>query len=243
MSRLFSRRQRLRALYIKEARAFFDTPAAYVVTAILLVVFGYLYGTPLFLQGQASLEGFVDAAPLLLLFFVPAVSMRLYSEEYKSGTIELLGTLPAEDWEVLAAKYAAALTLVGFLLSLTAAYPVVLWFLGSPDWGAVAGSYAGLGLTAAVFAAIGLWASASTRNQIVAFMLAFAACFALFLAGKLHAFLPPAAARVADFAGVDAHLENLARGVLDTRDLLYFASVIAFSLFMALRAARRAARG
>lgn len=231
----------LRALYGKELKAYFDTPAAYVVTIVLLLISGYLFSAPLFLANRAVLAGFTESAPLLLLFFMPAVTMRLYSEELKSGTIELLQTLPVRDEEVLAAKFLAAMTVATFMLAGTLVYPLTLALLGDPDGGAVAGAYAGLWLTCALLASIGLWTSSMTRNQIIAFIGAFLLGFALFLLGKVRDLLPPAAARLADFLGLDSHLSSISRGVVDTRDLLYYAGFCAFFLYLAYlnRCARR----
>lgn len=232
MSSLRARFPVFAALYRKELRSFFDTPAAYVVTIVLLLISGYLFATPLFLQNRAVLSSFTDIAPLLFLFFVPAVTMRLYSEEFKAGTMEILATLPVEDEEVLAAKYLAAMTVIAFMLAGSLVYPISLGALGNPDWGVVACSYLGLLLTAAVLAAIGLWASSLTRNQIVAFIISFLLGFALFLMGKMHDFVPGGLSVVTDFLGFDAHLAGISRGVVDSRDLLYYASVSGFFLYL-----------
>jgi len=229
---------RTKALYLRELRGYFDTPAAYVVAIVNLLLSGYLFASPLFLQNRAVLDSFTSAAPLLFLFFIPAVTMRLYSEELKSGTYELLATLPVLDEEILAAKYLAALTVFTFMLAGTLLYPVTLFALGRPDWGAAAGAYAGLWLTGACLAAIGVWASSLTRNQVVAFIIAFLIGFVLFAAGKVHDFMPPGAAALADFLGFDSHLNRLARGVLDTRDLAYYASVAGYFLYLAALDAR-----
>jgi ABC-2 type transport system permease protein len=220
-----------RTLYLKELRSYFDNFTAYAVTIVLLLVSGYLFASPLFLAGAAELSAFTETAPLLLVFFMPAVTMRLYSEEYKDGTIEILNSLPVADPQVLAAKYLAALTLAAFMLAGTLAYPVTLFAFGEPDPGALAGAYLGLWLTSAMLAAAGVWASALTRNQALAFIASFLAGFVLFLAGKVGVFMPPALAGAADFIGLDSHLGNLSRGVLDTRDLLYYAGFTAFFLY------------
>ena len=220
------------ALYAKETRAYFNTPAAYIIAVAFLLITGYLLAQPLFLVGQASVGGLLELAPLLLTFFVPAVTMRLFSEEQKSGTIELLQTLPVEDHHILLAKYLAAVTLLWGVIALTALYPLVVGLLGPLDWGATAAGYLGLALAAATLAAIGTFASAMTRNQVVAFIIGFALAFTLYLVGKLDAFIPPALSSVVDFIGLDSHMHNMAKGVVDTRDLLYFATLSASFLFM-----------
>jgi ABC-2 type transport system permease protein len=221
------------AAYAKELRAIFDTLTAYVVSVVALLIMGYLFSSQVFLREQASLSTLIDTAPLLLVFFIPAVTMRLYSEEYKSGTIEVLDSLPLSDGEVLAAKYLGAMTLVTFMLAGTLAYPLTLWIFGEPDPGAVLGSYAGLWLTGALLAAAGTWASSLTRNPVAAFILAFLAGFSLFLLGKLGMLVPPALASLTDFMGLDSHLDSISRGVLDSRDLVYYACMIGFFLYAA----------
>ena len=141
-------------LYIKELRGYFDNLTAYLVTVVLLLIAGYLFSSTLFLQNQADLSAFTDVAPLLLIFFVPAITMRLYAEEYKDGTIEVLNSLPVRDEQVLAAKYLAAVTLSAFMLAGTLIYPLTLWFLAEPDVGGIAGTYAGLWLTTVLLAAV-----------------------------------------------------------------------------------------
>ncbi|MFH1724034.1 MAG: ABC transporter permease [Elusimicrobiota bacterium] len=220
------------ALYKKEMRANFDTLTAYVVTVVILLISGYLFASPMFLHNQADLSAFVGVTPLLFLFFIPAVTMRLFAEEYKSGTIEILATLPVRDGEVLAVKYLGALSLITFMLAGTLVYPVTLYILGKPDLGGIFGSYLGLWLTAGLLTAVGVWASSLTRNQIVAFILAFLVSFALFLLGKVNVFIPPALGSVADFLGLDSHLANISRGVLDTRDLLYYLGLSGFFLYV-----------
>lgn len=224
---------RILALYRKELRAYFDTPAAYVVTIVLLLISGYLFASPMFLHGRAVLDPFVSVAPLLLLFFIPAITMRLYSEELKSGTMEILATLPVGDEEILAAKLLGAMSLVSFMLAGTLVFPLTLSRLGSPDWGAVAGAYAGIWLTAGVLTSIGLWASSMTRNQVVAFILAFLFSFTLFLIGKVPDYLPQGLTATADFIGLDSHLDRIGRGVFDSRDILYYATMSGFFLYLA----------
>jgi len=220
-------------LYKKEARAFFNTPTAYIVVTAFLLITGYFFASPLFLMNSATLSTFTEMAPLLLVFFVPAVTMRLVSEELKAGTIELLSTLPVEDYTVLAAKYAAALTVLALALAGTALYPLSLAVLGHLDRGAAAGAYAGLFLSGAVLAAGGLLASTLTRNQIIAFILGFLLGFTLFLLGKVRTFVPLWLTPVTEFLGFDAHLDNLSRGIVDTRDLLYYLSLPGYFLYLA----------
>ncbi len=221
------------ALCRKELRAYFDNPTAYVITVVMLMISGYFFATPLFLAKQAVLTGFTTLAPLLFLFFIPAVTMRLYAEELKSGTIEILSTLPVNDADVIAAKYIAAMMVLCFMLAGTLPYPVTLARLGDPDWGAIVGSYAALFLTGAAFTAIGVWASSLTRSQIIAFIVAFLINFVIYFLGKIHDFVPEPLSAVTDYLGLDMHLDRMARGVLDSRDIIYFASVTGLFLYLA----------
>lgn len=233
MTQALGRWGRFRALYKKEARAYFNTPTAYIVVVAFLLITGYFFAQPLFIVNTASLSSILDVAPLLLVFFVPAVTMRLFAEETKSGTVEILATLPVEDAEVLLAKYAAALTVVALALAGTLTFPVTLGSLGRLDWGASAGAYAGLFLSAAVLAAGGLLASTLTRNQIIAFIFGFFIAFSLFLLGKVRTFVPLWLSPVTEFLGLDAHLDNLGKGIADSRDLLYYLSASGYFLYLA----------
>lgn len=224
---------RLRALYLKETAGYFNSPVAYILTVAFTLITGYFFAQPLFLANQSSIAGFVEVAPLLLVFFIPAVTMRQFAEEIKTGTLEILATLPVTDLEILLAKYLASMTLALFALAATVTYPATIVLLGRLDWGAALGSYAGLALTASVLAAAGLWASTLSRNQVVAFILAFLVGFSLFLFGKVHAFVPPGLQGVTDFLGLDSHLDSISRGLVDTRDLLYYASLSGWFLFLA----------
>lgn len=223
----------LRVLYAKELRAYFFTPAAYVVAAAYLLIVGWMFAAPFFLVGQASLSALIAPAPALLAFFAPAVAMRLFAEEAKTGTLEILLALPVAEWELVAAKFAAALSVALATLAFTALYPAVAGSLGRLDWGATLLGYVGLALTAALMTAAGTLASALTRSQVVAFIVGFALCFALAIAGNFADVLPPGPAALAAFLGVDSHLQALARGTLDLRDLVYFLSGTALFLFAA----------
>jgi ABC-2 type transport system permease protein len=219
-------------LYKKEALAYFNSPVAYIVSLVFLSITGYFFAQPLFLANLSSLDTFTDMAPLLLVFFMPAVTMRLYAEEHKEGTFELLSTFPVASEAVLVAKFLAAVTLLAFALAGTLAYPLTIAALGRLDWGAAFGIYLGLFLTGSALAAAGLFTSTLTRNQIVAFVLAFLIGFGLYVVGKLAPWTPEPLMPLVSFLGVDAHMGNLGRGVLDSRDLLYYASLIGLFLFL-----------
>jgi ABC-2 type transport system permease protein len=214
----------------KELSIMIHAPATYVIAVVFLLLTGWLFVSPLFQLNQSTLDTFFRPLPLIFTFLVPALTMRSFSEEFKSGTIEVLATLPIEDHEIVLAKYLASLGLIGALLSFTLVYPLVLLVIGRPDPGQLVGVYVSIVGLASFFTAIGLWASALTRNQVVAFIIGFFVCFIFFLLNRVADFLPGVLASFVRGFSVDAHFDALARGVLDTRDLLYWASGTAFFL-------------
>ena len=217
----------------RELGAYFNSPVAYIVITAFLVASGSLYFTQVFLIGEASLRGFFSMAPLIFIFFAPAVAMRLLAEEKRSGTIALLITLPVSDWQVVLGKFLAALGVMGAAVLLTLAYPITIAKYGELDWGVVIGGYLGLLFLGGVYLAIGLMASSWTKNQVVAFIIAFAISFALFLVGKLLDHVPASLAPVLRYISLDEHFTNIARGVIDSRDVIYYASLIGGCLFVA----------
>jgi ABC-2 type transport system permease protein len=157
--------------------------------------------------------------------------MRLFAEEFNLGSYEILLTLPVSFGDVILGKFLAAVCFVIAMLLPTLAYPLMIAWLGALDWGPVAGGYAGAVLLGAAFSAIGLFASSLTRNQIIAFIVGTAICFSLTLVDQMLFFLPRALLHVMAYLGADAHFQNIARGVIDSRDMLYFASVIFLGLY------------
>jgi len=220
----------------KELRAYFNSPVAYIVLTVFLLIVGYFFTAPLFLNGQATMRPLFSMVPLVFLFFVPAITMRLLAEEKRSGAIELLVTLPTRDWEIVLGKFAAAWLLIATAVLLTLVYTFSVSALGDLDGGETFGGYLGMLLLGGAFAAIGVWASSLTRNQIVAFIIALALIAALYLVGDLLALMPISLAPVLQFVSVSYHFENIARGVVDTRDLIYYFSLIFLMLYLANRA-------
>jgi ABC-2 type transport system permease protein len=181
-----------------------------------------------------------DIAPFIFLFFIPAITMSLFAEERRSGTLELLLTLPIQDWQVIAGKLLAATILLLTAIGLTLFYSLTIALLGDLDFGATFGGYLGLALFGMTCGSIGLLASSLTRNQIVAFILGFTIIFILYLMDKITPFVPGRAAGILQYLGIDYHYQNLLRGVIDTRDVLYYFSVTIFaSLLTAYNLARR----
>jgi ABC-2 type transport system permease protein len=217
------------AISRREFRTFFNSPIAYIVLGAFLLVSGWLFFSTLFVAGQASMRGFFGLAPILFVVFAPAISMRLLAEERKSGTLELLLTLPVKDWEVVLGKFLAALEMVAVGLALTFPYALAVSSLTAPggtfDWGPVVAGYLGLVLLAASLLALCLWASAISRNQIVGFVIGLVICFGFYFVDKFAFLFPASISELLEFLSVDHHFTNIARGVLDSRDVIFYLSL------------------
>jgi ABC-2 type transport system permease protein len=218
-------------IFKKEFRTYFVSPIAYIVISIFLIVTGWFFFSTFFLFNQANLRNFFSLLPVVFAFVVPAVTMRLFSEELNVGSYEILLTMPVTYREVVLGKFLASVAFVTAMLLPTLAYPVTITFLGDLDWGPVAGGYVGAILLGASFSAVGLFASSLTRNQIVAFIVGVAICFALVLIDKILFFLPTPLVGVLEYLGADYHFENISKGILDSRDIIYFLSLIFISLY------------
>ena len=231
------------SIFRKEINAFFSSPVAYIALGVFLLVMGLLMfvfpDTSLLNYKYATLDQLFELAPLIFIFLIPALTMRSFAEEWQTGTIELLITRPVSEWSIILGKYGASLVLILFALLPTWLYYYAVYRLGSPpgniDSGAVAGSYLGLFFLAAAFAAIGLFASSLSRSQIVAFVLATFLCFIFYYAFFLLSKLPVFVGRVdsiVQMLGIDYHYNSMSRGVVDSRDLIYFLGVIGIFLMM-----------
>ena len=218
-------------IFKKEFRTYFVSPIAYIVISIFLIVTGWFFFSTFFLFNQANLRNFFSLLPVVFAFVVPAVTMRLFSEELNVGSYEILLTMPVTYREVVLGKFLASVAFVTAMLLPTLAYPVTITFLGDLDWGPVVGGYVGAVLLGASFSAVGLFASSLTRNQIVAFIVGVAICFTLVLIDKILFFLPSPLVGVLEYLGADYHFENISKGILDSRDIIYFLSVIFISLY------------
>lgn len=228
------------AVFRRELSSSFDSPLAYIVVPVFLglVATFALWFQDIFAQGVVSLRTFFFWASLFFVVLVPAVTMRLFAEERRTGSLELLVTLPLSDLQVVMGKYLSALALLAVALLLTASYPVSMAILGDLDWGPVFGGYLGLLLLGAALCGIGTAASALTSNQMVAFLLAMVLCLLPFATGFFLHKVPAALLPVVQYLTFDYHFNNLARGVLDSRDLVYFLSVAATGLAVAVLALR-----
>ncbi|HSX59405.1 MAG TPA: ABC transporter permease subunit [Tahibacter sp.] len=229
----------VKTVFRRELASYFATPVAYVFIVIFLILAGamtFYYGE-FFERGRADLQPFFGFHPWLYLFLVPAIAMRLWAEERKSGTIELLLTLPITMWQAVVAKFLAAWAFVGIALALTFPIWITVNYLGDPDNGVIVASYLGSLLMAGAFLAIGSCLSAATRNQVVAFILTVVICFLLLMAGFpmvlgfFQSFLPQGIVDAIAGLSLFSHFQAISKGVVDLRDLVYFALTIVAWLY------------
>ncbi|MCB4756595.1 MAG: ABC transporter permease subunit [Elusimicrobia bacterium] len=215
-----------------------ESPIAYVVAIFFYGFIGTIFAPQFFMNGTASIEGVGMLAPWILWFVIPALTMGLISDEIRSGTFEPLSTLPLRDWEIVLGKFLGFAGLVALVIGGLLFYPFIITFLTSHpqgvDWGASIGLLAGLYFVCLLFGAMGLFASTLTKNQVVALILGMILCTIFFLLGQFYGLFPGVLSQLADFVGVGSHLNTLSRGVWDLRDLLYFASVILFFLYLSV---------
>ncbi len=212
-------------IFKKEFRAYFVSPIAYIVISIFLLVTGWFFFMTFFLYNQADLRNFFTLLPMIFSFVVPAITMRLFSEELNVGSYEILLTLPVTFRDVILGKFLASTAFITAMLIPTLAYPITVSAIGQLDWGPVVGGYIGAIMLGAAFSAIGLFASSLTRNQIIAFIIGLAICFALTLIDKMLFFLPQSLLGIFEYLGADFHFQNISKGIIDSRDILYFLSV------------------
>ena len=177
-------------IFSKEFKSYFLSPIAYIIIAIFLGITGFLFFSPFFLIGRADLRSFFSMLPIIFSFAIPAITMRSYSEELRSGSYEILITLPVTLLDVLLGKFLAVLSLVAIMILPTLSYPMFISLLGDLDWGPIMGGYLGALLLAASYCAIGLLASSLTRNQIVAFIVGLLFCFSLTMIDNMLIFFP-----------------------------------------------------
>jgi len=224
--------ENIKHIFKKEYKAYFVSPIAYIVISVFLIIVGWLFFSTFFLDRQASLTRLFTLLPITFAFIIPAVTMRLFSEEINIGSYELLHTLPVSNQEIIIGKFLAAVAFVGVMMSPTIVYAISTAFLGDLDWGPVIGGYLGAILLGAAFCAIGLMASSLTRNQVVAFIVSMAVCFSLTLMMDFVLFfLPNSIVGFFQYLSANYHFQNIAKGMVDSRDILYFLSVIFLALY------------
>ncbi len=221
----------------RELSSYFDSLIAYVMIIVFLGLSGFftwLYGNTVFLIGQADLGVFFGISYWTLFFFIPAITMRSLAEETRSGTIELLSTKAVTDWQIVVGKFLAALILVGIALVCTVPYYITVSTLGDIDHGAIWGGYFGLLLLSAGYISIGIFSSSTTNNQIVSFLMAlFIGMFFQILFDILSSSFTGPIGTFFNFMSIRTHFESISRGVFDSRDFIFFLSIIFIGLTLA----------
>jgi len=221
-------------IFQKEFKSYFNSPIAYIFIITFLLFSGWLFFRTFFLIGQAHLRPLFGILPWLFLILAPAVTMRAWAEEKKLGTMEVLMTLPLRDYEAVLGKFLANFVFIIITLLLTFPLVATTYVLGEPDTGAIVGGYLGACLMGGAYLAIGLFVSSLTKNQIVAFIIGIVTCFALLIVGEDIVLMsaPSVVVPLFTYLGLGAHFESISRGVIDSRDLIYYLSVIGFFLFL-----------
>jgi ABC-2 type transport system permease protein len=241
------------AIAHREIKAYFGSPIAYIVIGFFALMFGYFYYALLMFFDQNSMRAAGMGGPqtanineqmirpvflnssVILLFVLPLVTMRTYSEEKRSGTIELLLTAPLTDFQIIMGKFLGAMTLYAAMLGVTLIHLGVLFAFGNPEWKPVLTAYLGMLLMGGCFIAVGLLISSMTKNQIVAGMVTFAVFLMLWVINWIASFTGPTTQSVLNYLSITGHLDDFTNGVLDTRHLVYYLSFIAFGLFLTAR--------
>lgn len=221
------------AIAKREFTSYFNSPIAYLVVAVYLILSGSLFFPSVFITGNADMRAFFELSPLLFFIITPFLTMRLIAEERAQGTLELLLAMPLTDWEVVLGKFLASVGLISVAIGLTLFFPISIGFIGSLDKGATVAGYLGMLLMCSTYAAIGLMASAFTKNQIISALVALFIGFGLFVLSRLVPLLPGWLAPFVNAISIDMRFQNIARGVIDSRDLLYYGSMIFGCLFIA----------
>jgi len=227
--------QRTLTIAKREFRGYFNSPAAYIVICLFLFMVGFFFWNPFFLVNRASVRSMYDLMAILLIPTAPALTMGSLAEEKRQGTIEILLTMPVRDPEVILGKYLAALGVLVVLLALTLAYPISVSTLGHLDWGPVFAGYVAILLQGAAMLALGVLTSSWTENQLIAFFSSAFICFGFWIINRFLPFIPQQLASIVEWLSFDYHFQDLVRGVVDSRHVIYFLTVIAFSLALAFR--------
>ena len=224
------------AIYRKELSAYFKSPMAYVFLVFFALFNGYFFTNTFFLYNQSDMRALFNIVPLVYLFFVPVITMGLIARERNMGTAEVMATLPIKESELVIGKYLSAFTLILTGLAFTLVHLLTLLSVGtSIDYGTVLCGYLGLALAGAFYASMGTFASSLTDNQVVAFIVAAVFVLVFFLMDKMLMFVPSSLAGAIQYMAVDFHLSNMSRGVIDSRNLVYFGTLIWLFLSLTIR--------
>jgi ABC-2 type transport system permease protein len=222
------------AIFQKEFKSYFNSPIAYIFIITFILFSSWLFFRTFFLIGQAHMRPLFGILPWLFLILAPAITMRAWAEEKKLGTMEILMTLPIKDYEVVLGKFFSSFLFMITAVFLTFPLPLTVYVLGNPDTGTIIGGYLGACLMGGAYLAIGLFISSLTKNQIIAFIVSIVTCFALLVIGEDFVLMstPNMLAPIFTYLGLGTHFESISRGVIDSRDLIYYFSAIGFFLFL-----------
>ncbi len=216
----------------REIRSYFVSPVAWVVAAVFIALWGYLFAGILVTSREANLRPLLNNFSVTFLFIGPFLTMRLLAEEARTGTLELLLTQPLREAELVIGKYLGSVVFLFFLLALTLYFPILLEFFGNPDEGPMVGGYIGILMQGMAFLAIGLMASALTQNQIIAAAITFVTLLILWLSDLLARTLTGPASQIAQYVSITKRFEDMPRGVIDTKDLIFFVTIVVACLFI-----------
>ena len=223
--------KQIKTIAVKEFKDYFISPVAYIVISLFLIVTGWFFFSTFFIFDRADLRDFFSLLPLIFSFIIPAITMRLFSEEKNVGSYETLLTMPVSFTDIALGKFLAATMFTAAMLIPTLSYPLFISLIGEVDIGPVIGGYIGAVFLAAAYCSLGIFASSLTRNQIVAFIIGTALCFTLTILDKLLFFMPASILPVIEFLGAGSHFATISKGIVDSRDILYFVSVVFISIF------------
>ncbi len=226
------------AIVRKELQIYLVSPIAYVVTILYILINSFFFSYITVQHRESDLRGiFINQNIFFLLFLIPAITMRLISEEKRAGTIEVMLTAPVTDWQVVLGKYISAMSMFAMMFVLTVYYPIVLTIFGDPEISVIVSGYIGLFLVASFFIAVGVFSSALTQNQILSFVISFIILFFFWLMGSLgevHFFRTiPYGRHVMSYLGMSSHFDDFTKGIVDTGHIFYFGSLSFLFLFMA----------
>ncbi len=221
-------------IFQKEFKSYFNSPIAYIFIITFILFSSWLFFRTFFLVDQAHLRPLFSIFPWLFLILAPSITMRAWAEEKKMGTIEVLMTLPLKDYEVVLGKFLASFFFMITTVVLTFPLAITVYSLGNPDTGSIIGGYMGAILMGGAYLSIGLFCSSLTKNQIVAFIISTVTCFILLIIGEDIVLMsaPDTFASLFSYLGLGTHFESISRGVIDSRDLIYYFSTIGFFLFL-----------
>ncbi|MDA3852089.1 MAG: ABC transporter permease subunit [Spirochaetaceae bacterium] len=219
-------------IFKREFRSLFISPVAYIIITLFLVTAGWFFFSTYFLVGRVDMRNFFNLLPLIFTFTIPAITMRVFAEEYRSGSYEILVTLPLTRLDIVLGKFFSTFAMVLIMVAPTLVYPLFVGTTGSLDMGPVVGGFVGAIFLAASFTAIGILASSLTHNQIVAFIIAVAINFFLVMVDRMLILVPGFLVGILQYLGANYHFQSVAKGVIDSRDLIYFLSVSYLALHL-----------